>query len=351
MLRIFWLSGMMETRSTTPADKGEHVFVVGSSRSGTTLVYSILQASCLYARYPAENKLLNACKAKYGDLKNGRSRNRFLEDWLRSVQFKRSGLTKEKFMSAFNGNGASTYPAVLGLFMNLVAAEQQCERWIDDTPDNVFSLREISDQFPDARVIHVIRDGRAVALSLARLGWCGVRTDNFDKALCYSALKWQQSVAAGRKAAVFLGDRYFELSYEQLVQDYDRVVNELCRFLDIPPIDSEALSGGRINVGRNPESSLGTPNTPFDDLSTGISDKAAFRWKTALTGKQISMIEGYVGRMLTDLGYPLVGEQGLPAGVLFSRLWRRSILNVRKYLKHNTMIGRLSSTPLEISPE
>ena len=335
----------------TAGDNLEHVFVVGSSRSGTTLVYSILQASSLYARYPAETKLLNACRAKYGDLGNRRSRNRFLEDWLSSVQFKRSGLTKEKFLSAFKDYGASSYPAILGLFMNLLAAEQQRERWVDDTPDNVFSLSEISDHFPNARVIHVIRDGRAVALSLAKLGWSGIRTDNFNKSLCYSALKWQQSVVAGRKAEVFLRDRYFELSYERLVQNYEGVIKELCRFLEIPTITNEVLDGDHANNIRNPESSLDSPNTPFDDLSTGISDKAAFRWKTVLTPEQISMIEGYIGALLTDLGYQLVGGGGIPPGVFYSRLWRNSILNARKYLKHNTIIGRFSSSPLEFGSD
>jgi len=75
------------------------IFIVGSARSGTTLLYSILLSSGKFPLYEAESLLLSVCRFKYGNLKKRKNFKKFLNDWFRSKQFIRSGLNKEFFIN------------------------------------------------------------------------------------------------------------------------------------------------------------------------------------------------------------------------------------------------------------
>lgn len=242
----------------TIVDEREHVFIVGSARSGTSLVASIIQNSPIYASYHAETKLLKECESKYGSLDRPDVRKIFLEDWLRSRQFLRSGLSEREATELLEVN--SSYASFLSAYMNQVANKQGCDRWIDSTPDNSYVLDVIASQFPNAKVIHMLRDGRAVALSLAKLGWSGVGTDDFDKALLYSSLKWQSAVTLVQYLSPLLNDRYMEVRYEDFVRKPEQKIKEICDFLGIPIIDDIAL---KADANSNLHSTLHTPNTPL----------------------------------------------------------------------------------------
>jgi len=329
-------------------DYGEHVFVVGSSRSGTTLVNTILLSCPLYAVYRAETQILNGCDTKYGDLANKRSREIFLSDWFRSRQFLRSGLTKEEFLGLLNSTDTHSYIRLLSKFMNMVAAKQQRDRWVDSTPGNISALAEISDYFPNAKVIHVIRDGRAVALSRTKLGWSGVNTNNFEKALGYSALMWENSVLAARKARSFLPRRYIEVRYEQLVECPDYVVNSLSEFLNLPNLGYEHINKGNDFTRNGSSTPIRSTNSAFGDMSAGISKQAAYRWKDSLTKDQISRIESFVGQTLETLGYPLVTNKKLNLKYSIEKLWIRSFIKAKSHIKKIATLGRLGATPLEV---
>lgn len=323
-------------------DEREHVFVVGSARSGTSLLASILQNSPDYASYHAETKLLDGCEQKYGALAKEASRKRFLQDWLKSRQYKRSGLSRDEATDLVNSS--RSYIALLSAYMNRVADKQGCDRWIDSTPDNSYHLDAVARAYPNAKVIHMIRDGRAVALSLAKLGWSGVGTDSFDKALLYAALKWQGSVVKVRGSSGRLQDRYLEVRYEDFVHSPEDKIRQICGFLQVPVIDDLVIND---DASKNLYSTLHTPNTPFSDLAAGISTAAAERWKTALTQDQIHSLEIYIGSTLQDLGYTLTTDiHGF--NVKFAgRLIKTAHLVFRRSLK-NTAFGRLSRSPLEI---
>lgn len=327
----------------TVCDEGEHVFILGSARSGTSLLASIIQNSPRLASYHAETKLLRECEHKYGNLANLKSRTAFLKDWLNSRQFTRSGLSQDDAMALLKNN--RSYICFLSAYMNLVAQRQACDRWIDSTPDNLYALDSIIPAFPNARVIHMVRDGRAVALSLAKLEWSGVRTNNFDKALLYSALKWQDAVCRTRKSAAFLNDRYLEVRYEDFVSEPESEIEEICAFLHIPNIDDISM---KEDAGNNQYSTLHTPNTPFSDLSKGISTTAISRWKNALSEPQKKSLEAYIGDTLKSFGYELISDVRLSLGDRALRKMRRNYLNSKHVLKRKTILSRFLLSPLEI---
>ena len=100
-------------------------------------------------------------------------------------------------------------------------------RWADKTPTYVFLLGFIKTLFPDAQIVHVIRDPRDVVAS-HRDRW-GYQSG------AKSAYKWRRSVTAAREFAESAGDgEYTEVRYEDLVSDAEKVMRGLLEFLNEP---------------------------------------------------------------------------------------------------------------------
>jgi hypothetical protein len=108
------------------------------------------------------------------------------------------------------------------------------QRWADKTPGYALHLDYIDRLFPDARYVHVIRDGRDVVASY-RYRW-GYR------AALRAAGQWVDHVQAARRFGRGPGiDRYHEIRYERLVRDPEQVLRALLEFLD-EPWDAGVLS-------------------------------------------------------------------------------------------------------------
>lgn len=330
-------------------DEREHVFVVGSARSGTSLVGAIVASSPLYALYRAETKLLAECNIKYGDIQNYHSRKKFLKDWFNSRQFKRTGLRKDEVLRALPN--PRSYYEFLGTYMGLVAEKQGRGRWVDSTPDNVQCLEQIAHVFPKAKVIHVVRDGRAVAISKAKLGWSGVRTRNLDLALSYSSLLWKRSVRKGRESSIYLGSRYCEVKYEDLVQKTEEVIDKISNFLGISELGINILTDSGGNSDQPVDSPLMRPNSIFGDMGPGIDTTAAYRWKRLLTAEQICRIEVGIADTLNDFDYPLLCKNCILISSKVSSHWQQMILDMKDVLKKKTLLGRLIESPLEVGEE
>lgn len=327
-------------------DEREHVFVVGSARSGTSLLSSIIKTSSEIASYDAETLLLYSCESKYGPLSDSAARSRFWNDWKNSRQYYRSGLS-EADVDAI-ASRCDSYIAVLGEYMNLFASRQGCQLWIDGTPSNGFCLDQIAESFPNARVIHIVRDGRAVAASLAKLGWTGVRAYNSMDALCYSSLKWRAAVLAASESQRILGDRYLLVKYEDLVLDSRNIIDRVSSFLGLPELDTDFLDAGKARLGQNDRSTLHTPNTPFGDMGAGISTQAMERWRQQLNEVEIAAIEMHVGDTLRLMGYEPESMNSLNLKQRTLKPWRVMRFELHNWLKFHTRLGRYSSSPLEI---
>jgi Sulfotransferase family len=101
----------------------------------------------------------------------------------------------------------------------------RARRWCDDTPVNVHYIREIVDAFADAKIIHIIRDGRDVAESFLRLDWA--RT--FPQALStwYSRVKIGQTLGQAVPPC-----NYIEIGFEELVTNRREVLERILSFID-----------------------------------------------------------------------------------------------------------------------
>jgi len=276
------------------------VFVLGCVRSGTTWLYHMLLSAGNFAVYRTESNVFNVLEPRAGDLSRESHRRGLLDLWRPTRMFQRSGLDMaaiEPRILAECRNGGD----FLRIYMEEIARQQGVERWADCTPEHILYLDRIHQTIPDALVIHVIRDGRDVALSTEKQKW--IRPLPWDKngELVAAALFWEWMVRRGRDAGRRLGASYTEVRYEDLVSNPQETLAGLSAFVG-QELDYEQIL--KVGIG-----SVSKPNTSFysDKGETGFSPVG--RWKQALPERAAAELEAALSETLTELGYPLSAGQ------------------------------------------
>jgi hypothetical protein len=325
-----------EARIRTQARAKAPVFVVGSPRSGTTLLYHMILSAGNFAVYRSETHIFNVFAPRFGDLRVPENRARMVDQWLQSKYFRLTGLdrreTRDQLMRDCGNPGD-----FLRLVMENMARAQQVQRWAENTPEHVLYLREIKRTIPEALFVHIIRDGRDVALSLDKKGWVRPFPWDRNKGPLVCGLYWEWMVRAGRNAGPAMGPDYMEVHYEDLVQEPRQTLARVGQFIE-HDLDYDRIL--RVGIG-----SVREPDTSFPGEQGGTGFNPVGRWKNGLPPEQLAKFESLLGTCLTELGYPLntagqapklsLGLRWLRAQYLayFSfRLWAKSHAPLARHL-------------------
>ena len=122
-----------------------------------------------------------------------------MERFLASDMFALSGLEAEALRTRVIEDCRGTGD-FLRILMDSMARQQAVRRWAECTPQHALHLREIKKAFPDALFLHIIRDGRDVALSLSKQGWIRTLPWDREEQLQVSILYWEHLVRSARAA-------------------------------------------------------------------------------------------------------------------------------------------------------
>lgn len=331
------------TESVSARRNKAPVFVLGCPRSGTTVLYHMLLSAGGFAVYRAESNVFNLMMPRFGGMRSAVDRRKLLDTWLKSKLFRVSGLDageiSEKITEDCRSGGD-----FLRIVMEEVALKQGMARWAECTPDHLLYMEEIKRQIPEALFIHIIRDGRDVALSYAQQGWSYPLPWDRAERLGVAGLYWEWAVRKGREQGRDLGADYQEVRFEDLVANPRPTLSRLGEFiehdLDYDRIQREAIGSVR------------EPNTSFAAASSENFDPVA-RWKTKMSSEQAADFEALVGEFLHELGYLLVSEGQRKTSVRAARL-RATYLAMfeAKHRLKATTLGRLVGLdPLEVEPK
>lgn len=271
-------------------------FIIGSGRSGNTLLRRILQAHS-EIHIPPENHALGAAITLY-------RYNRALS-WPHLVDLI---LGTFQFSHGFDAFDLELRPLAEQLHeapeaqRNLAqlldsfyrfhaeAHGQQCVHWGDKTPLNTFNAFKIASVFPRVRFIHIVRDGVDVVESYVRAGLIPSHED--------AARRWSSSVETAHQVQRRYGKQCFEIRYEELVREPERIVHRLCDFLGIdfePSMLSQtahASSMGDVVRYTHHAQAL----SPINANSIGAGRRKLDRW----TLEDVARV---IGPQLEDLGY------------------------------------------------
>ncbi len=197
-------------------------------------------------------------------------------------------------------------------------------RWGDKTPHYVREIPTLLQLFPDAKVIHIYRDGRDVALS-----W--LRSKLLPRNLFTAATLWRSWVQAGRRAGAALSaDSYLEVRYEQLVAAPDRTMQSICAFVH-EPFCHEVLTMNALPRGPRIDA-LTVSKTHI--VSTNVE-----KWKTQLSEDDRRLFASVAGDLLDELGYPSP-DRARPILPMERMMWR----------SHQTLMSAASRAALAWDP-
>ena len=163
--------------------------------------------------------------------------------------------------------------------------------WGDKTPRYVENIPLIARLFPDGRFIHLIRDGRNVALSYANVPFG-------PKNVAKAAELWADRVRAGcREGRALEKGRYIEIRYEDLVEDAEGEAKDLCDFLglDFDPGMLDYTERARDAV--LPRAAQYNPKV-LEKPGTNVRD-----WEKSMDPALVEMFEAVGGDVLSELGY------------------------------------------------
>jgi hypothetical protein len=198
--------------------------------------------------------------------------------------------------------------AGLRAFYRLYAERRGKPRWGDKTPIYLQLMDRIHALLPEARFVHLIRDGRDVAVS--------IREEPFAPAKHIPTLAayWRDEVSGGRKLGASVP--YMEIRYENLVERPEPELRRICELVEMP-YDAAMLEYHRTARGRLDELAAFTAaERGFDRAKDERLRAHRFtsnpprgdrigRWRDELTEDEARSFESVAGDLLGELGYEL----------------------------------------------
>jgi hypothetical protein len=291
------------------ADNPPFPFVVGMNRSGTTLLRMMLDAHPQLTIPPETHFVPDLIRA-------ARKRGATPESAFAAMKAHREwedfGFSDDEALRWLRDIPGLDPGEAVRAFYRAYAAREGKPRWGEKTPRYVGKMPQIQRALPEARFVHVIRDGRDVALSVLD------RTvREIDAA--HVGRRWMRKIEKARAAAPELA-HYGEVRYEDLITDTEATLRRVCELIglefDAAMLDYHERSADRLNEMARA--------LPADDRSADLSverrlathamttkppdaDRVS-RWKRQMSEADRQAFEAVAGEMLAALGY----ETGVP---------------------------------------
>jgi hypothetical protein len=268
--------------------------IIGAQRSGTSLLSRILnQHPCIAV--PGESFFFNTfgpLRRFYGDLAVPENRDRLIDDALST--FKIRDWTPPPTRAAVHAKLRE--PTLGGVFRAILDAWTETQgkrRWAEKTPQHVLHWREVREALPDVPLVHIVRDGRDVALSLIAA--------HFGPKTVYAAAKrWRRYLAAieAIKATIEPGLLH-EIRYEDLLQRPEEVLTGLCDFL------GEQYSPRMLEFHKDATAYGNGYDAEHRNLRKPLMPDKAARWRKKMSAEDVRVFEAVAARELAAYGYPV----------------------------------------------
>jgi hypothetical protein len=275
--------------------------VVGVGRSGTTLLRLMLDSHPELA-LPPETGFLPAIHERREEL----DAETLADLLVAAPQWPDFHLDEAELRAELRRLRPFSAAAGARCFYRLYARRFGKCRWGDKTPVHGRHMPAIQELLPEARFVHLIRDGRDVALSLRPL-WFAPGQD--ARTL---ARYWRDGIEAARRDAPRLR-HYIEFRYEELTAEPERVLTGVCDFLELSytreMLAYPARAAARLAEVRDQQQPGGPLVTRAERLgqhpflaSPPRADRAG-RWRQAMSAAEVAEFEAVAGDLLAVLGY------------------------------------------------
>ena len=274
-------------------------FIVGVARSGTTLLRLMLDAHPELTIPPETHFLPQVVRAE----RNGADTDGLIGVITDHRRWPDFGLDEGELRARAGDSEAS---GVLRAFYGLYAEKEGKPRCGDKSTNYVRKLKQVRETLPEASFIHLIRDGRDVALSQVKVHF-GPDT------VAEAATKWHDEIAKARRVGPKLGE-YIELRYEDLVADPEPLLRQVCELValewDDAMLDYRDRAASRIGeITRDVERPGGQVVSAEAraahqaSVSQPLQADRAGSWRERMSDEDRRAFEDVAGSLLAELGY------------------------------------------------
>jgi len=286
-------------------------FVVGVNRSGTTLLRMMLDAHPELTIPPETHFIPEVIRRANHE----NTRRRLIRSITRHPRWGDFGLDEGEFRARAKQVRPLTASGAIRCFYELYADKQGKPRWGDKTPRYMRAMPRIARALPEVRFIHLIRDGRDVALSQRERV-----IDGETVTMAAMAERWQRRIVAAREGAADIKpDAYLEVRYEDLVTDTEGTLRRICEFAGL------CFDPAMLDYHRRAGERLAEMNRDLDNAENGIVRTATNRlaahaltteppttdrcerWRNEMTAAEVAEFESVAGDLLAGLGYEVAG--------------------------------------------
>ncbi len=276
-------------------------FIVGRSRSGTTLLRTLFDAHPNVIM-PFESPFIWVLRNKYGKRKYWTKKHltSFYHDLYKTNwKFKLWPVDKEKLLSdLLSLEGKTDYLTVCKcVHANYISTFQKKEiKWIGDkNPKYSIRLKTIEKMFPEVRYVHIIRDYRDHLYSMLKVNFLGSVIPEILYQWKYSA----RTVESFRKKNP---EKIISIRYEELAKEPERVFGEICRFLNIP-YEPSVLDFYKHEQEIKNSLDAGLLDKFQKSLFNPINTGRIKNWEGKLNEQIIKMADTIVGKYAERNGY------------------------------------------------
>lgn len=317
------------------------IFVVGNSRSGTTLLGKILGSNPNIFTFEELHFFENLWNSKERDLLSQERAEKLAarllsiqeSDYINQKDFRQFSQEARKIISQITQEKLNSLE-VLKTFLQYVVSKNGKIIPCEQTPRNIFYISEILEFYPESRVIHMIRDPRDVLLSQKskwRLKFLGATNIPYREAFrswCnYHPITISKLWNASIDAANNFRDcpRFCTIIFEDLVTNPENVMPKICDFVGID-FDKKMLE-----VTQNSSHKKRTKE------SKGIDSNAVGRWKKGdLTNTEVFLCEQITSNNMKEYDYSISDLKPMTLNLYFSyfsfpiKLFLALILNLNR---------------------
>ena len=246
-------------------DLDRPVFVAGPDRSGTTLMFALLASHpdlCMVRR----TNMWRYFYRRYGDLADPANLDRCLDDMVRYRRMRHLQPDEERIRREFAARTADVRPALRALPRAQRRTRSAKSRWGDKSLHTERFADDIFTEFPDARIVHMVRDPRD--------RYASVRHRNGQQLLarrCGDRPLDPLHPRRGERRRARYPDRYLIVRYEDLAVAPEATMRRVCEFVDVP------FSPAMFGMAGLPELLDSGGNSSFTDMQPGTISRAGDR--------------------------------------------------------------------------
>ena len=270
------------------------LFIVGTPRSGTSLLSRLLHGHSQWAIAP-ETHYFTRCWTgeSIDDTEDARE---MLDCALRQPGVADMGLSEEQIETVRRTVLTAEAPShrlLLSTLLETVARTHGAAYWGEKTPAHVEYLDAIADTFPRAVVLVMMRDPRDVSLSIRKTPW------NQERTVVDHAGRWTRHAQLADAFRRRAPGRVRKIKYETLIEHPEDILREVCQFLDcdFEPSMLGQQASGQANFDPDREPWKEKVLQPIDPTNKE-------KWRDQMSAAEHKIVQWRAGEELERQGYP-----------------------------------------------